>query len=186
MNFRHILATGAVMLSLATGSAFAQDKAAKQAEILKTTQATLEKFYKAEPKLKAAVGGAPGYAVFTTYGISFIIGGAGGKGVAHDNKTKQNVFMSLASASVGAQISATESDVLIVFKTAAALSDFINKGWTAEGGANVAAGAGGKSAGAGVGSTAVNNADSYTLTKNGLVAGVAIAGTKVWKDGDLN
>ena len=39
----------------------------------------LQDFYKAEPKLKTAVEAAPGYAVFTTYGLSFGLGGAGGR-----------------------------------------------------------------------------------------------------------
>lgn len=186
MKFGKFLTIGAMALSLVAGSAFADDKAAKQKEVLTQTDAVLQKFYAKKPELKAAVGKSPGYAVFTTYGISFLIGGAGGKGVVHDNKTKKNTFMAMGSASVGAQIGVAENDVLIIFKTAAAMNDFVNKGWTAGGGATAQAGAGGSQVGGGQGGSAMDNADTFTLTKNGLEAGVAIAGSKFWKDGDLN
>jgi lipid-binding SYLF domain-containing protein len=92
----------------------------------------------------------------------------------------------MGSASVGAQIGAAENDVLIIFKTAAAMNDFVNKGWTATGGATAQAGADGKQAGGGQGASAMADADTFTLTKTGLEAGVAIAGSKFWKSSDLN
>lgn len=186
MKFGKLLTAGVLALSFVAGGAFAQDKAAKQKEILTQTNAALQKFYAKKPELKAAVAKAPGYAVFTTYGLSFIFGGAGGKGVVHDNKTQKNTFMAMGSASVGAQIGAAENDVLIIFKTAAAMNDFVNKGWTAAGGASAQAGAGGKQVGGGQGASAMDNADTFTLTKNGLEAGVAIAGSKFWKEDELN
>jgi lipid-binding SYLF domain-containing protein len=186
MKLSRFLSIGALSLSFAFGSAVAQDKAAKQAEIVKSTNAALQKFYAKKPELKAAVAKAPGYGVFTTYGISFLVGGAGGKGLVHNNKTKKNTFMEMGSASVGAQIGASENDVLIIFKTAAAMNDFVNKGWTVGGGATAQAGADGKQAGGGQGATAMDNANTFTLTKNGVEAGVAIAGSKFWKSTDLN
>jgi lipid-binding SYLF domain-containing protein len=185
MKRRSILGAAALVLSLATPAAFAAD-AAKQGEVMKSTNAALQKFYKAKPELKAAVAKAPGYAVFTTYGVSFLVGGGGGKGVVHDNKTKKNTFMDMATASVGAQIGAAENDLLIIFKNAAVMNDFVDKGWTASGGATASAGASGSSVGGGRGSNAMDNADSYTLTKNGLEAGIAIGGSKFWKDKELN
>jgi lipid-binding SYLF domain-containing protein len=104
----------------------------------------------------------------------------------HNNKPNKNTYMEMASGSVGAQIGASESDVLFIFKNDAAMNEFVNSGWTADGGATAAAGAGGKSAGGGVGGNTMDTVDSYTLTKNGLQAGVAIAGSKYWKDKELN
>jgi lipid-binding SYLF domain-containing protein len=185
MKLRTLFTLGTVILSLAAGTALAQtDKAKKQAEVRKAAQASLQKFYKTKPELKGEVEKAPGYAVFTTYGLSFLIGGAGGKGIAHDNKTKKETFMDMAQGSVGAQIGIAESETLIVFPTQKALDDFVNKGWEASGGGSVQAGAGGKSAGPASGGT--TDALYYTLTKNGLQLGLAVAGAKFSKDKDLN
>src|SRR5262247_2705139 len=187
MKLHNLFMFGTLILSLAAGSALAQDdKAKKQAEIKKVTQASLQKFYKAKPELKGEVEKSPGYAVFTTYGLSFLIGGAGGKGIATDNKTKKITYMDMAQASAGLQVGAAESETLIIFKNAAALQNFIDKGWEASGGAVAQAGAGGKSAGPDAGAQVIADASYYTLTKNGLQAGLAVAGTKYWKDKDLN
>lgn len=190
MRFLARLLSAALMLSLAAGTAFAvsTDTAKKQAEIRKSVHATLERFYKANPQLKTDVGKAPGYAVFTTYGGSFIIGGAGGTGLAHNQKTGKDTFMNMAQASVGLQIGASQSETLIIFKNGKSLKKFIDEGWEFGGGASLEAGAGGKTVGApgAGGENLVANAYYYTLTKNGLEAGGAVAGTKFWKDDDLN
>lgn len=186
MRFRSLVALFTTALAFAaTGTALAADKASKQAEVRKATAAALEKFYKTEPKLKAEVAKAPGYAIFTSFGISFIFGGAGGGGLAHDNTSKQDTFMSMAQASAGVQAGIAQNDVLIVFKTKEALRDFIDKGWEVGAGAAVSGGAGGKTAGGGGGEEFVNDANYYTLTKRGLEIGGAVAGTKFWKNKDL-
>ena len=94
--------------------------------------------------------------------------------------------MDMAQASAGLQIGAASSETLIVFKTPAAVQNFINKGWEAAGTGAVQAGAGGKSVGPAAGEQIISDASTYTLTKNGLQAGIAVAGTKFWKDKDLN
>jgi lipid-binding SYLF domain-containing protein len=187
MKVLHVFTTGVLMFSLAAGNALAQtDKAKKQAEIRKATQTSLEKFYKADPKLKAEVAKAPGYAVFTAYGGSFLIGGAGGSGLAHDAKTKKITYMNMAQVSAGVQVGAAETETLIVFKSAKAMEQFVNSGWEFGGGGGAQAGAGGASAGPAGGENAIADALYYTLTKNGLQAGGAVAGTKFWKDKELN
>jgi lipid-binding SYLF domain-containing protein len=185
MQVRKLLVIGATLVSfVAAGTVFAQDKAAKQAEVKAKAAATLEDFYKAEPKLKDAVAKAPGYAVFTTYGISFLVGGAGGKGIAHDNKTKKDTFMEIGQASAGVQIGASDTRYLFVFKDAKSLDDFINKGWDASYGGGAAAGTGKKSGGGGA--AAFTGGEMYMLTKAGLQVGAEVAGTKAWKDKELN
>jgi lipid-binding SYLF domain-containing protein len=187
MKLHRILITGALVASFTAGSALAQDeKAKKQAEVRKVTATSLEKFYKADPKLKEAVAKAPGYAIFTTYGLSFLVGGAGGKGLVHDMKTKKDTFMDMAQASVGFQVGAAESETLIVFRTPKGMQQFVDSGWEFGGGGAVQAGAAGKSVGAASGENAISDAQYYTLTKNGLQAGGALAGTKFWKDKELN
>lgn len=184
MKLHHLLMTGVLALSFISGGALAADKAAKQAEIRKVTAASLEKFYQAKPELKEQVAKAPGYAVFTTYGLSFLVGGAGGKGLVHDNKTRKDTFMSMGQASAGAQIGIAESETLIIFESEKSLKHFVDKGWEAGGGGAAQAGAKGKSVGeAGGGGP---GSGYYTLTKNGLQAGVAVSGAKFWKDKELN
>jgi lipid-binding SYLF domain-containing protein len=182
-----LLTAAAISLALVAGTAFAQsEKGKKQAEVKKVAQSSLERFYKAEPKLKAEVAKAPGYAVFTSYGFSFLLGGSGGKGLAHNAKTKHDTYMDMAQVSAGLQVGGGEYETLIVFKTQQALENFINKGWEFAGGGGAGAGAAGKTAGGVSGEQVIADGLYYTLTKNGLQAGGAVAGTKYWKDKELN
>jgi len=186
MKLKNILAiAAAAAVAFTSTGAFAQsDKEKKQGEVRAKADQTLADFFKAEPKLKAQVEKAPGYAVFTTYGLSFLIGGAGGKGLVHDNKTKHNTYMDLAQASAGLQVGAQEARYLFVFKDAASIKRFIDSGWEAgaEGGAGAKAG----KTGGGGGGGQFTGGNVYSLTKNGFQAGGAVAGTKVWKDKELN
>jgi lipid-binding SYLF domain-containing protein len=187
MDIRKLLTVAAVSVSFlaSSGGALANDKAKKQAEVREKVQQTLNDFYNADAKLKGEVENAAGYAAFTTYGLSFIVGGAGGSGLAHNNKTKKDTFMSLGLASAGVQIGASDTRYLFVFSDAKALQQFIDKGWTAGGAAAAGVGAGGeKTAGGGAGE--FQGGKLYMLTKAGLQAGGAVEGTKAWKDKKLN
>jgi len=73
-----------------------------------------------------------------------------------------------------------------VFNDAKSLADFIDKGWDASAGAAAGAGAGGSAANAKAGAGEFTGGKQYALTKKGLQVGAAVAGTKAWKDKDLN
>jgi lipid-binding SYLF domain-containing protein len=186
MQRRKLLIVAALLLSAQAPGALAQDKAAKQAEVRTKAMAALEDFYKADSKIKGEVAKAPGYAVFTTFGMSFGLGGAGGKGVAHDSHANTDVFMSIAQASAGLQIGASNTRYLFVFNDPKALKEFVDKGWDAGAGAAAGAGAGGSAANTGAGAGGFTGGKQYVLTKTGLQAGVAVSGLKAWKDDDLN
>ena len=186
MKRRKLLVICGSLVSLLAGGAYAQDKAAKQAEVKAKAMQALQDFYKADAKIKDAVAKAPGFAVFTTYGLSFGLGGSGGKGIAHNAKSKKDTYMEIAQASAGLQIGASETRYLFVFKDDKSLADFIDNGWDASVGAAAGAGTGKDAANVKAGAVAFSGGTAYVLTKTGLQAGVSLGGSKVWKDKDLN
>jgi lipid-binding SYLF domain-containing protein len=186
MRFQALLTASTLILAFATGHAFAEtDKQKKQAELRQAAATALQEFYKAQASLEADVAKGPGYALFTTYGLSFIIGGQGGKGLVHDNKTKKDTFMEMAQASAGLQLGLAESKVLIIFSSAKEMNEFVNKGWVASGTTAAGAGTGKENVSASGGAT-FGQSRYYTLTSAGLQASGAVAGTKFWKDKALN
>ena len=186
MEHRRMLVIGALLTTLLASGAYAQDKAAQQAEVKAKAMQALQDFYKADPKIKDVVNKAPGYAVFTTYGLSFGLGGAGGKGLAHDSKSKTDTYMSIAQASAGLQIGASDTRYLFVFKDAKSLTDFIDQGWDASAAAGAGAGTNKDDANVKAGAVAFTGGHAYVLTKKGLQAGVSLGGSKAWKDKELN
>ena len=183
---RRALLVVASSLVLAASVHAEADKGAKQMEIKTKSMQALQDFYKADPKLKDAVAKAPGYAVFTTYGISFGFGGAGGRGVAHDAATKKDAYMNIGQASAGLQIGASDTRYLFIFDTPQDVARFIETGWDASASAAAGAGVGTSAANVGAGAGNVQGGRMYSLTKAGLQAGGAVSGMKAWKDKDLN
>ena len=57
---------------------------------------TLTQLYTTQPAAKDAITNSAGYAVFSDFGFKVIfMGGAGGKGLAVNNATKQETFMEM-------------------------------------------------------------------------------------------
>ena len=163
----------------------AQEKAKAREEIRANAGKALEQFYASDPKIREQVAKAAGYGVFNTYGVSFVLGGAGGTGLVRDTATKKDWYMRVAQASAGAQLGAAQTETLILFPTKKALTDFVEKGWVGSATGGGSAGAAGKSAGGG-GGVGTGGTSIYTMTKNGLQAGGGVEGAKYWKDKALN
>ena len=120
------------------------DPKVKRAELRKMCDEALAVVYKAKPEVKTAVAKGAGYGCFTSFGISFFVGGAGGQGLVHSNATKADTFMNMAQASGGFDFGVKDYREVLVFKDAATLKKFIESGWEFGGGATAAAAAGGK------------------------------------------
>ncbi len=74
----------------------------KQQDIRTMAQQTLQRLYKAEPKAQSALHGAAGYAVFSNMGVEILVAGSGnGKGVAINNKSKNETFIKMIELQAG-------------------------------------------------------------------------------------
>jgi lipid-binding SYLF domain-containing protein len=180
-----VLATAvACAVALATQAA-ESDKEKQQKEIRNMAQDTLHQLYKAEPKTKAAVSHAAGYAVFSNMGVKILLAGSGnGKGIAV--KTKQETFMKMLQVQAGLGVGVKRFRVVFVFDNEKALDSFVNSGWQL-GGQSTAAAKTGDKGGSMAGAASVSEGVwMYQLTDKGLAVEISATGTKYYKDGDLN
>ena len=148
---------------------------------------TLQRLYKEAPNTQAKVENAPGYGVFSNANVNLLIASAGGGyGVVVDNATQQRTYMKMALGGVGLGLGAKDYRVVMVFKDKATMDKFIEKGWDAGAHADAAAKAGDKGAEASAEGDIRSGIEVFSMTESGLALQATIAGTKYWKDKDLN
>jgi lipid-binding SYLF domain-containing protein len=119
--------------------------------------------------------------------VAFILGGRRGSGVLvvrdKQGRFSNPVFVSLTGGSVGWQIGAQETDVVLVFTTRRGIEGLADGKVTLGAGASVAAGPVGRQGEAAAGI----NAEVYSYSRNrGLFAGVALDGTAITIDNKSN
>jgi len=177
----------ACLMALAMPMFADNDKQKEQQEIRKIAQDTLHRLYKADPKAKAAVQGAAGYAVFSNTGVKILLAGSGkGEGIAVNNKTKHETFMKMLELQAGLGVGVKKFSVVFVFENEKAFNGFVNSGWQF-GGQSTAAATTGSKGGAMAGAASVSEGVwMYQLTDKGLAAEITAKGTKYYKDDDLN
>jgi lipid-binding SYLF domain-containing protein len=182
-TFFPVLLLGMVL----AGLVHAQSAEEKRAEIRKMRSETLAKLYQVHPKAKGAIAKSYGYAVFSNVGVNLVFASiAAGRGIAHENATRRDIFMKMGSAGVGLGLGVKDFRGIFVFKTRKAFTDFVEDGW--EGGAHADAVAkAGKDGIALEGAISVApGVDLYQLTEAGLAVEATIQGTKYFKDDELN
>jgi lipid-binding SYLF domain-containing protein len=164
-----------------------QQKKQKKAEICKMANDTLERLYKNQPSAKKVINNASGYAVFSNFGMKiFLAGGGSGKGIAVNNKSKQETFMKMVELHAGLGWGVKKFRLVWVFENKTALDSFVNSGWEFSGQATAAAQASGQG-GAFAGAMSISPGIwLYQLTDDGLALELTAKGTKYYKDGKLN
>jgi lipid-binding SYLF domain-containing protein len=119
--------------------------------------------------------------------VAFVLGGRGGKGVltVRDSRGRFSnpVFVTLAGGSVGWQIGAQETDIVLVFTTRRGIEGIADGKLTLGAGASAAAGPVGRQAEVAAGV----NAEVFAYSRaRGLFAGVALDGTSISMDNKAN
>ena len=159
----------------------------KRAAILSMHDDTLARLYQQRPTARDVIDKAAGYAVFSNVNALYlIVGGGGGYGVAVDQSSGHKTYMKMAQVDLGLGLGVQDIRVVFVFHSARAYMDFVNSGWEFGGQADAAA----KARDKGVAATGEFSIDAettmYTMTEAGLMAKINLAGTKYWKDNNLN
>ena len=94
--------------------------------------------------------------------------------------------MKMRSVGVGLGIGVKDVRAVFIFKNKRVLNEFVEKGWEFGGQADAAAKSGDKGAAVGGEAYVETGIAIYQLTEAGVALQATIAGTKYWKDKDLN
>jgi lipid-binding SYLF domain-containing protein len=147
---------------------------------------TMQRLYTEKASTKDEVAKASGYAAFSNANVNIIFASAGGGyGVVVDNKTGKKTYMKMGSGGVGLGLGAKDLRQVIILSTPQTMNKFISSGWVFGGHADAAAKAGDKG-GEKSGEGAIGDVKVYSLTESGLALQATVAGTKYWKDDELN
>jgi len=177
----------AISIALTSGTAMADKAEKKRQEIQSMRHEVLTELFETRPQAKAEIDDAEGYAVFSNVGVQiFLIGGGGGRGVVHDNKSDIDTYMKMGTVGVGLGLGVKDFRAVFIFHDREALDSFIDKGWDFSGEADAAARAGDKGGEIGEGASFRKKVSVYQFTKNGLALKASLNGTKYWKDKKLN
>ena len=168
-------------------AALAATKEESQAEVRKAAQEALAAVYKVQPSARKAVESAAGYAAFSNFGMKLLVAGSGtGKGVAVNNKTKAVTYMRMAEIQAGIGFGIKKFQLVWVFETAQALSNFTNSGWEIGAQATASAKTGDKGASYQGAVSVAPGVWLYQVSGDSLALELTAKGTKYYKDTDLN
>jgi lipid-binding SYLF domain-containing protein len=148
---------------------------------------TLAKLYAQKPETRAMIKKAAGYGVFSNIGTYiFLLSSGNGYGIVVDNSTGHKTYMKMRSVGFGLGLGVKDIRAIFIFRNKEVLNEFVEKGWEFGGQADAAAKSGDKG-GAASGEVYIEtDIIIYQLTEAGVALQATIAGTKYWKDKNLN
>lgn len=184
-----ILALLALVAMVVTGCA--SPKGATVAEqrsyVLQMRKETLAELYEKKPLAREKIAKSAGYGVFSNININlFLLSSGNGFGIVRDKSTGKDTYMKMRMIGVGLGAGVKDFRAVIVFKAPEALHTFTEEGWEWGGHADAAAKSGDTGAEAGLAGEITGDMEIYNFTEAGIALQATIAGTKYWKDKELN
>lgn len=159
----------------------------KQDKYVEMEKETLARLYKEAPEAKDKIAKAAGYATFANANVNLVLASAGGGyGSVVDNSTGKRTYMKMALGGVGLGLGVKDYRVVMVFKNKKTLDNFIENGWDVGAHADAAAKAGETGGELSEEGDIRSGIEIYSMTESGLALQATIAGTKYWRDKDLN
>ncbi len=194
MNTRIITIFGMIALAASASAGLFGPKGEtieeKQAKVRQLRDEILAKVYAAHPEVKDKIKNAAGYGAFDNKNLNLFLFSSGhGYGMVVDNKAGKETFMAMGSLGGGVGMGAKDLSVVFIFKNADVMKKFVESGWQFGGEADATAKAGEKGGAAakeGGVDTGANLFEIYQITDTGVALQATVAGTKYWKDKDLN
>ncbi|MHC4758554.1 MAG: lipid-binding SYLF domain-containing protein [Planctomycetota bacterium] len=169
--------------SRAKGETFAE----KRAYALEMRNTTITELYEKEPITREKIANSSGYGVFSNVNINlFLLSSGNGYGVLRDNATGEDIYMRMQMLGAGLGLGAKDFRAVIIFKTPESLETFATKGWEWGGHADATAKSEDKGGEIGAAGDITSDMEIYQFTEAGIALQATLAGTKYWKDKDLN
>jgi len=188
--YRYLRAGLVMVLLILIASCVTPKGATKQEKrdyALEMKDETLAMLYDRKPETKDVIEKAPGYAVFSNLGVHiFLLGTGQGYGVVVDNSSGKTTYMRMGQVGAGLGLGIKDFRAVFVFRNKDVLHDFVEKGWEFGGQADAAAKSGEKGAAAAGEAYIESDIEIYQITEAGIALQAMIAGTKYWKDDELN
>lgn len=155
-----------------------------RAELDEMAAATLDRLFQEQPAAQDLYAQSVGHAVFDTRKLSVAgLAGGTGRGVAISAEgTHTYMRMGTAGVSLSFGIGGFETQVVLMFETEAAFTEFVTLGLDATADAGSMFGEDSAS----IGVQFVNGRAMFVLTKQGWKVSATAAGTKYWVDAALN
>jgi len=170
------------------GVAAADDGDALRKELRSLAVETLEQLYWLEPRARAALEAAEGYAVFRNFGVKLMMGGSGsGRGIAIERATRRHTFMKMFELQAGLGLSVRKYRQVWVFERTADLADFVGAGWEFSGQSVASAQLAGRGGELHSGSLAIRpGVWLYQMNDDGLALDLTLKGARYYPDKKLN
>ena len=120
----------------------------------------------------------------TSFGEQVLRSGAGLS--SRDPHEIVNSDMKMYSAGIGPGLGIKDYRVVFMFRNKETYNKFVEEGWEFGGSADAAAKSGEKGGEAGAQGSIDSDIVIYTMTEAGIALQATVAGTKYWKDDELN